>query len=250
MLSKRQYVGLVAIMVFSGLAGGGGVAWVVASRTLPEREPEEKPSAEPRVVKARELRIVDAQGRTRVKLGPGESEGEEMGLHVLDDHGNHRACLVMKQSLQGLKLQDADGAPHIWIGGGEAGEKGRLDGLTVVDDEGVDRVVIGSTSATGPVVVLSDEGDNPRASVTSTSFTLHHMNALPSVLLGADENGRSVLAFTRESGKPQASFSGRELSFYDEKLAPRLSMKLDEAGGPSLQLADAKGDALWKAPTD
>ena len=250
MLTKRQYVGLVAIMIFSGLAGGGGVAWVVASRTFPEREPEEKPSAEPGVVMAREFRLVDAQGRTRVKLGPDKSEGEKMGLHVLDDQGNHRACLVMKQFVQGLKLQDADGAPHIWIGGGEAGEKGRLDGLTVVDDKGVDRIVIGSTSTTGPLVVLSDEEDNPRAGITSASFTLHHKNALPSVLLGADENGRSVLAFTRESGEPQASFSGKELSFYDEKLAPRLSMKLDEAGGASLELADAKGDALWKVPTD
>ena len=91
MLTRRQYAGLVAVVGVTGLLGGGLSSLLVSGRSAQAEDT-------PRVVTAREFRVVDAQGRTRIRLA--SFDETNAGLLVLDMQGRGRAGLGFGSTAQ------------------------------------------------------------------------------------------------------------------------------------------------------
>src|SRR5574340_502431 len=67
-------------------------------------------AAAPKVVRAQQFELVDAEGRARIEIGMGGEHGQVPGVRVLDAEGAVRAALaVLPDSSPTLALYDAGG---------------------------------------------------------------------------------------------------------------------------------------------
>jgi hypothetical protein len=109
------------------------------------------------VVSAREFRLVDSNGNTRITMTM--DENDEPGIRLFDRNGQVRAQLDTWQSTPSLILNGPDGSRRVYFGMDEQGG-GMLD---MMNPDGAEMMSMEATDGM-PKLLLSDQNGSPRAS--------------------------------------------------------------------------------------
>jgi len=135
---------------------------------------------------------------------------------------------VKELHAQSIVLEDANGKPLARLGAVKGGAE-----LTFTDTKGKRRAVVGYTEE-GSHLDLFDADGNRRAIVAA------HGDRPGISLTGRNDKPR--VALTAEVG-------GSSLYLFDDNSTPRAIHRVDTQEGPTVNLLDTAGKAVWVAPS-
>ncbi len=167
-MSKKQYLLLVGLVVVSGIIGGGLSNWFLMGDSAFAKKVagELTPADYEKVVMAKELRLVDSEGRERITVGMnnkdkprivfwnpdngkssiilGLNDDDTPGLTFWDNEGKSRANIILNNNQDPqLRFIDKDGRSNcITMGISSKGEPG----LALFDKSGKQRAKFSVTA--------------------------------------------------------------------------------------------------------
>lgn len=143
------------------------------------------------VVTAREFRLVDKDGNTRIAMSI--DDNNEPGIRLYDRSGQVRAQLDTWQQTPSLILNGPDGSRRVYFGMDSQGG-GMLD---MLNPDGSEMVTVDATDGT-PRVTLHDENGSTRASLNvdadghTNFFSVSENGALQTLGGTIDLNGSPI----------------------------------------------------------
>ena len=174
------------------------------------------------------LTLADEGGKERARVSV--SKDGEPRVAVMDYESRAGAILRVNGRAPQLELYDRTGKNRAML----AAQEDEMVRLLMTDRDGKLRVALGSLGDGNSLIGLYN-GENERA------------------LMQADANGRPQIAIAGAKGKDGAALlvdgSGAlGWRFVDEQGRLRALLSIDGAGTPLLQLTDANGSEVFKAP--
>ncbi len=174
--NRRMKVAVSALVV--ALVGG-----VLLTGPLSPRQAKAQAAATPRIVEAREFRVVDAKGRERASL---KTHKAGSGLVFYDENGKLRAMLCTTKDGSNLVLADENGKVRVSADARKDDQDSKYDGgptLQLYNESHNTRLML-TVHNNQPVIALLDENGNYRAllDVGKDGGALHF----------ADENQKTI----------------------------------------------------------
>lgn len=146
-MQRKHYVSMMGLMLMSSLIGGALVAWL----GRPNAAVAQTNTISAAQVTTQELRIVDAQGRVRLRSSV-QASGE-VTLSLVD--GSDQSLLVLGVRPDGwptMELRDNNGTTRIQARVTREG----IPYVDILDAAGTDRLYVGLTTGGNPIVDISD----------------------------------------------------------------------------------------------
>ncbi|MEE8584487.1 MAG: hypothetical protein V3T83_06495 [Acidobacteriota bacterium] len=222
-------VWLTVVAIGSGMLGGWLSAWLLAqSAEAAHQVPS--PGSAGQVLTAREIRLVDEQGRIWARMGSSEAAAQHRGLILNDESGQERLRLaVSAEGNGGLVLSDAQGRFRAALTVSSTG----IPGVALTDQSGGMRFLL----------LVAQEG--------SPQMDLYDGQGRIGLGLEVSEKGDPELRMSRAAPDFRvARLDASSLEFQTEGFRRALQIGVDEQQSGRIQLFDSQGELSADLPGD